>query len=113
SPDAIKITDFGLAKSLEVATDGPTHTGDVLGTPSYMAPEQAGGKPVSYAADIYSLGAILYEMLSGRPPFLAETTVETLLQVCTQEPPSPSRLRPNLPRDLVTICLTCLHKQPG
>src|SRR5262245_47581747 len=115
SPDFAKITDFGLAKSLEPGTEGPTHTGDVLGTPSYMAPEQAGGKPsdVSFAADIYSLGAILYEMLTGRPPFVAETMVETLLLVRTQEPSSPSRLRPNLPRDLVTICLTCLIKQPS
>jgi WD40 repeat protein/serine/threonine protein kinase len=110
-----KITDFGLAKSLEPGADGPTNTGDVLGTPSYMAPEQAGGKPsdVGLAVDIYSLGAILYEMLTGRPPFVAETMVETLLLVRTQEPASPSRLRPNLPRDLVTICLTCLQKQPG
>jgi eukaryotic-like serine/threonine-protein kinase len=115
SPEFAKITDFGLAKSLNPGADGPTHTGDVLGTPSYMAPEQAGGKPedVGCAADVYSLGAILYELLTGRPPFLAETLLETLLQVRTQEPASPSRLRANLPRDLVTICLTCLHKQPG
>ncbi len=113
--DSPKITDFGLAKSLDAGQNGTTKTGDVLGTPSYMAPEQAGGRPddVGFAADIYSLGAILYEMLTGRPPFAAETMVETLLLLRTQEPASPSRLRPNLPRDLVTICLTCLHKQPG
>jgi WD40 repeat protein/serine/threonine protein kinase len=110
-----KITDFGLAKSLHPGKDGATKTGDVLGTPSYMAPEQAGGTPddVGFAADIYSLGAILYEMLTGRPPFAAETMVETLVLLRSQEPQSPSRLRTNLPRDLATICLTCLHKQPG
>jgi WD40 repeat protein/serine/threonine protein kinase len=115
APELAKITDFGLAKSLEPGPPGATKTGDILGTPSYMAPEQAGGKPedVSFAADIYSLGAILYELLTGLPPFTAESTVETLLLVQTREPTSPARLRPGLPRDLVTICLTCLHKQPG
>jgi WD40 repeat protein len=110
-----KITDFGLAKL--VVGGGPTLTrrGAVLGTPSYMAPEQAEGKveTVGPAADVYALGAILYECLTGRPPFKAETPLETLLQVRSQEPLSPSRLQRKLPRDLVTICLKCLEKAPG
>jgi hypothetical protein len=109
-----KITDFGLAKLLDDDAAGPTHSGDVLGTPSYMAPEQAEGKPgrTSPATDVYGLGALLYELLTGRPPFKAETALETLLQVRSQEPVSPSQLQPKCPRDLVTICLKCLHKEP-
>jgi formylglycine-generating enzyme required for sulfatase activity len=107
-----KITDFGIAK-LET-TDGQTPTVAVLGTPSYMAPEQASGssRNVGPAADIYALGAILYELLTGRPPFRAETPWETLVQVTEHEPVSPRQLQPKLPRDLEVICLKCLRKSP-
>jgi WD40 repeat protein len=107
-----KIADFGLAKQLG-SDAGQTHTGAVLGTPDYISPEQAAGaKKVGPAADIYALGAILYECLTGRPPFRNDTPLDTLLQVATQEPVPPSRLRPKLPRDLETICLKCLEKEP-
>jgi WD40 repeat protein len=108
-----KLTDFGLAKRVE-AGSGLTQTGTILGTPSYMAPEQAATKKdLGPAADIYSLGTILYEMLTGRPPFRGPTPVDTILQVLSQEPVSPARLQPSCPRDLETICLKCLHKEPG
>jgi WD40 repeat protein len=114
-----KITDFGLAKILlgepGVTTPvGQTQSGAILGTPSYMPPEQAAGrtKEIGPAGDVYALGAILYEMLTGRPPFRAETPLETLRQVLSEEPVPPSRLQPHLPRDLVTICLKCLQKEP-
>jgi WD40 repeat protein len=108
-----KVTDFGLAKLLGEA-DGPTASGAVLGTPSYMAPEQAGGasKQVGPAADVYALGAILYELLTGRPPFKGATPVETVMQVLSDEPVRPRLLQPRLPRDLETICLKCLAKEP-
>jgi serine/threonine-protein kinase len=110
-----KITDFGLAKLLAPGEAVQTQTGNVLGTPSYMAPEQAQGlsKAVGPAADVYALGAILYEMLTGRPPFKAETPLATILQVRLVEPVPPSRLQPQLPRDLNTICLKCLAKEPA
>ncbi len=109
-----KITDFGLAKRLD-APDGHTRTGVILGTPSYMAPEQAQGeaKTVTHAADVWALGAVLYEMLTGRPPFHGANTWATVAQVLTQEPVPPGRLQPAVPRDLDTICLKCLQKDPG
>jgi tetratricopeptide (TPR) repeat protein len=109
-----KITDFGLAKRLDLDSV-QTQTGEVLGTPSYMAPEQAAGKTrlVGPSVDVYALGAILYEMLTGRPPFKAETTFETVRQVATEEPVRPTRLQRKVPRDLETICLRCLQKDPA
>jgi len=111
-----KITDFGLAKHLsdEEKPTGPTRSGAVVGTPSYIAPEQASGKTrrVGPAADVYSLGAILYELLTGRPPFRGETALDTVLQVLTDDPVPPRQLQPKIPRDLETICLKCLEKDP-
>lgn len=108
-----RITDFGLAKLVK-ADHERTSTGDVLGSPSFMPPEQADRQraPVGPHSDIYSLGAILYNLLTGRPPFMAETMRETLLQVIDKEPVSPRLLNPNVPRDLETICLKCLRKEP-
>jgi serine/threonine-protein kinase len=108
-----KITDFGLAKRVE-GGPGLTQSGAVMGTPSYMAPEQAGGKSktIGPAADVYALGAILYECLTGRPPFRAASSLDTLLQVLADEPVPPRRLQPKTPRDLETICLKCLEKEP-
>jgi hypothetical protein len=109
-----RVTDFGLAKALD-AESGLTATEAVLGSPSYMAPEQAGGgaRQAGPAADVYALGAILYELLTGRPPFRGATVLETLEQVKGVEPVPPSRLVPRLRRDIETICLKCLQKDPA
>jgi serine/threonine-protein kinase len=110
---APKVTDFGLARWLD-GRDGLTLSGTPVGTPSYMAPEQARGDKVAIgpASDIYALGAILYELLTGRPPFRSDTASATLHQVVSEEPVPPRRLNPRVPRDLQTICLKCLHKEP-
>jgi serine/threonine-protein kinase len=115
------LTDFGVAKVLAPESEirnqksqiGLTLTGSVLGTPSYMAPEQATGGRASTASDIYSLGAILYELLTGRPPFHASTPLETLRQVTEQEPTPPTTFNALIPGDLATICLKCLEKEPA
>lgn len=108
-----KVTDFGLAK--RSGSDNLTATGAVMGTPSYMAPEQAAGKgkEVGPTTDVYALGAMFYEFLTGRPPFRAATALDTVLQVVRDDPVPPSRLTPSTPRDLETICLKCLHKDPA
>jgi serine/threonine protein kinase len=108
-----KITDFGLVRQMD-ADSGQTFDGVVMGTPCYMAPEQAEGHAhaAGPAADVYALGAILYECLTGRPPFEGATPLETLEQVRSREPAAPSSLNRQAPRDLQTICLKCLRKQP-
>ena len=111
--DQPRVTDFGLARRLEGDSE-LTVTGQVLGSPNYMPPEQAGGRrgKVSRRSDVYSLGAMLYHLLTGRPPFGGEALTETLEQVLNSEPISPRLLNPSLPRDLETICLKCLEKEP-
>jgi serine/threonine-protein kinase len=106
-----KVTDFGLAKKLDEA--GPTQSGTAMGTPSYMAPEQAEGKRgIGPAADVYALGAILYELLTGVAPFQADTALDVILRVLSEEPVPPRRRRPQVPRALETVCLKCLEKDP-
>jgi WD40 repeat protein len=108
------VTDFGLARRLDGST-GLTQPGAIVGTPGYMAPEQAGGsgQRLTTAADVYALGAILYELLTGQPPFQAATPLETVLQVIADEPAPVRRLRPAVPKDLATVCHKCLEKHPA
>lgn len=108
------VTDFGLAKPIE-SDQGLTASGQILGTPGYMAPEQALGKTheLGPACDIYALGAVLYALLTGRPPFQSASVLETLRHVVEREPVPPRQLNPSVPRDLETICLKCLSKEPG
>jgi hypothetical protein len=114
TPFTPKVSDFGLAKCLD-NDDGLTRTGAVLGTPSYMAPEQAAGraKDVGPATDVYALGAILYELLTGRPPFRGPSAMATLQQVVHEEPAPPRRLNPAVPPDLAAVCLKALAKDPA
>ena len=109
-----KVADFGLAKRVQIQSE-LTRTGTVLGTPSYMAPEQADGKgnPVGPLADVYALGAILYRLISGWPPFQAATPLDTLVRVVCDDPVPPSKLQSKTPKDLETICLKCLQKEPA
>jgi WD40 repeat protein/serine/threonine protein kinase len=109
----VRITDFGLAKKLGGSSD-LTLTGQVVGTPSYLSPEQAAGKLAALGptSDVYSIGALMYELLTGRPPFLSNSLQETLVRIQNDEPVSPRALNPALHRDLETICLKCLQKEP-
>ena len=110
--DQPKVTDFGLARQLDTVSD-LTLTGQAFGSPAYMSPEQAAGGAVTEASDLYSLGAVLYHLLTGRPPFQGETVPAVLKQVEMEEPLSPRRLNPSVPADLETICLKCLDKEPS
>src|SRR5262249_32335435 len=108
-----KLTDFGLAKRLD-RDEGLTHTGSVLGTPGYMPPEQASGsKELTAAADVYALGATLYALLIGQPPFVGKNSVDTIQKVLHDDPRPPRAVRPEIPRDLEAVCLKCLDKNPA
>src|SRR5262249_5042701 len=110
------IADFGLARDIEVDSS-LTHTGGPVGTPTYMAPEQASSttssRHLTTGADIYSLGAILYTLLTGKPPFQGATPLDTVKQLCSHEPASPRAVNPYIDRDLESICLKCLEKDPA
>lgn len=113
SDGTLKVTDFGLVKRIE-DDSGQTQAGAVMGTPNYMAPEQARGETdVGPTADVYALGAILYALLTGRPPFQGPNAVETLVQLRNNDPLPPSRLQPKIPRDIETICLKAIQKDPA
>ncbi len=110
----VRVTDFGLAKKLDGSSD-LTVTGQMMGTPNYLSPEQAAGRNAELgpASDVYAIGAVLYELLTGRPPFLANSLQDTLLRIRDFEPVNPRALNPAVPRDLETICLKCLRKEPA
>lgn len=111
----LKVSDFGLARAVrspDSPAGPPTEAGRILGTPSYMAPEQVSARTVGPPADVYALGTILYELLTGGPPFRSATPIQTLLRVVREEPLPVQRLQPRLPRDLATICMKCLEKDP-
>jgi WD40 repeat protein/predicted Ser/Thr protein kinase len=110
-----KIADFGLAKLMDDAGEGVTLSGQLVGTPGFAAPEQVStaGEGVTASVDIYALGALLYDLLTGRPPFRSDSTLETLLRVLRDPPVPPSQVNPRVPKDLETICLACLHKNPA
>src|SRR4029434_10993462 len=109
-----RITDFGLAKKLDGSTDLPL-TGQMVGTPNYLSPEQASGRhtQISPVSDVYSMGALLYELVTGRPPFMADSLQDTLLRIRHAEHVSPSALNPAVDREIETICLKCLEKEPS
>src|SRR5262249_16614579 len=110
-----KITEFGLAKRLDTESTALTQDRAVLGTANYMSPEQAAGRTneIGPATDVYALGAILYELFTGRPPFEAGSWNDMLQKLLHEDPQPPARLRPELPRDLETVCLKCLEKDPA
>jgi eukaryotic-like serine/threonine-protein kinase len=113
--DQPRITDFGLAKRLTGSSTSLTLSGEALGSPNFMPPEQAAGrhKEIGPASDVYGLGAVLYYLVTSRPPFVADNLTAAVRQVQDQEPVSPRMLNPSVPKDLETICLKCLQKEPS